>query len=159
MGANRSMNSDETDDTKKRTVLILCTGNSCRSQMAELIWNELGHDRWNAYSAGSRPAGFVHPLAVEVLEEIGLSARELVSKPVEPFHDRSLDLVITVCDNARESCPLLAGAEETLHWPFEDPADSAGTDDQKLKTFRRVRDEIKQKISVYLQPPLQQPRD
>ena len=89
-----------------KRVLILCTGNSCRSQMAEALWNRLGERQWQANSAGSNPAGYVHPLAVQAMAEIGVDLSQNRSKHVDEFQDHSLDLVVTVCDNAKESCPV-----------------------------------------------------
>lgn len=131
-------------------VLILCTGNSCRSQMAQVIWQHLGGGDWKAESAGSKPSGYVHPLALEAIKEIDLSIDGLESKSVEPFLEKEITLAVTVCDNAKEACPVLPGVAETLHWPFDDPADATGTDEEKMKVFRRVRDEIHAKISEYL---------
>lgn len=133
-----------------KNVLILCTGNSCRSQMAQVIWQELGGGNWKAESAGSKPSGYVHPLALTAIEEIGLSVEGLESKSVEPFVEQEIELAVTVCDNAKEACPVLPGVAETLHWPFDDPAEATGTDEQKMEVFRRVRDEIHAKISDYL---------
>lgn len=131
-------------------VLILCTGNSCRSQMAEALWETLGEGQWRSASAGSKPSGYVHPLAVEAMRELGIDISRHVSKSLEQFREASFDLVVTVCDNAKESCPAFPGAAETLHWPFDDPADATGTDDQQMLVFRRVRDEIQQTIQRYL---------
>ncbi len=133
-----------------KTVLIVCTGNSCRSQMAEAIWRELGNGQWESQSAGSKPSGYVHPNALVAIKELGLSTDGLVSKTIEPFVEKHQDLVITVCDNAKEACPVLPNAKQTLHWPFEDPADATGTDEEVMEVFRRIRDEIKTKISDYL---------
>ena len=133
----------------KKHVLILCTGNSCRSQMAERIWEKLGGDAWNCDSAGSKPSGYVHPLALDALKELELSIEGLSSKSIDEFADQQMDLVVTVCDNAATSCPTLPG-KQTLHWPFDDPADAEGSDEEKMKVFRRVRDEIYEKISKYL---------
>ena len=134
-----------------KRVLILCTGNSCRSQMAEAIWEQLGEGSWESESAGSKPSGYVHPLAVEAAGELGLDLSEYQSKSLDQFIDRKFDLVVTVCDNAKESCPVFPGAVETFHWPFDDPADAEGTDEQKMSVFRRVRDEISDKIKRYLE--------
>ena len=135
----------------KKQVLILCTGNSCRSQMAQVIWNQLGTGQWQAYSAGSKPAGYVHPLGLKALQELDLPTEGLTSKSVDEFKDHSFDLAISVCDNAKNDCPVLPGVAESLHWPFDDPADATGTDDEKILVFRRVRDEIQEKIKSYLQ--------
>lgn len=133
-----------------KRVLILCTGNSCRSQMAEGLWNSLGQPTWEAVSAGSRPAGYVHPLAVRAMGELGIDISNLVSKSVAPYQNENFDLVVTVCDNAKEACPVFPGAKLTLHWPFEDPAHAEGNDEEKMVMFRRVRDEIRDTISSYL---------
>ena len=133
-----------------QSVLILCTGNSCRSQMAQIIWAHLGNGNWNAYSAGSNPSGYVHPLALRALEEIGLPTGGLESKHVDLFVDQKIALAVTVCDNARENCPVMPGASLTLHWPFDDPADAVGSDEDKIVVYRRVRDEIYERIKAYL---------
>ncbi len=133
-----------------RRVLILCTGNSCRSQMAEYLWNQLGEGQWQAESAGSKPAGYVHPLAIEAMKELGEDLSSAESKHVDQFVDQSIDLVITVCDSAKENCPVLPGVQQTLHWPFYDPADAEGSDEEKLAVFRQVRDQIRDRIETYL---------
>lgn len=133
-----------------KRVLILCTGNSCRSQMAETLWETLGNGQWESESAGSKPSGYVHPLAIRAMQELDINISQNTSKSLEQFRDQSFDLVVTVCDNAKESCPVFPGAKETLHWPFDDPADATGTDDEKMVVFRRVRDEIKDTIQTYL---------
>lgn len=133
-----------------KRVLILCTGNSCRSQMAEELWESLGAGEWQADSAGSKPSGYVHPLAIEAMRELDIDLSENTSKSLDQFTDQDFDLVVTVCDNAKESCPVFTGATLTLHWPFDDPADATGSDEEKMHTFRRVRDEIKTKIQTFL---------
>ncbi|HAW30315.1 MAG TPA: low molecular weight phosphatase family protein [Planctomycetaceae bacterium] len=133
-----------------KRVLVLCTGNSCRSQMAEELWENLGAGEWQAESAGSNPSGYVHPLAIEAMKELDIDLSENTSKHLKQFTDQQFDLVVTVCDNAKESCPVFNGATHTLHWPFDDPADATGSDEEKMKIFRRVRDEIKTKIQNYL---------
>ena len=133
-----------------KNVLILCTGNSCRSQMAQVIWQKLGGEQWTAHSAGSNPSGYVHPLALVALNEIGLPNEGLTSKHMEQFYEQKMDQVVTVCDNAKGSCPALPGFADPLHWPFDDPADATGSDEEKLKVFRRVRDEIYQRIESHL---------
>ncbi len=133
-----------------KRVLVLCTGNSCRSQMAEELWENLGAGEWQAESAGSNPSGYVHPLAIEAMKELDIDLSQNTSKHLKQFTDQQFDLVVTVCDNAKESCPVFTGATQTLHWPFDDPADATGTDEEKMKMFRRVRDEIKTKIQNYL---------
>lgn len=137
-------------DAKKR-VLILCTGNSCRSQIAEAWWRKLGGDKWDAYSAGSNPTGFVHPMAVDVMREEGIDISSQSSKHVDKFIDQSFDLVVTVCGGARESCPHLPGAKTVEHWPFDDPGAMGGDDTMIRSEFRRVRSELEQAVRRYLQ--------
>lgn len=129
---------------EKRKVLFLCTGNSCRSQMAEAIVNATLSDSWIAFSAGTKPAGYVHPKALLVLEEIGIQ-HEGYSKLADEFRHVDFDLVITVCDSAAEECPVWLGKGKRLHHSFPDPAVS---DD--LADFRKVRDSIQQEISNLL---------
>ena len=133
-----------------KRVLILCTGNSCRSQMAEALWNQRGGDKWQAASAGSKPAGYVHPLAITAMQEVGVDIRSARSKGTAEFTGEKFDLVITVCDSARDACPSFPGAQQMLHWPFADPADASGTDEEKLVVFRAVRDQIAGRINAYL---------
>ncbi len=123
-----------------RTVLFLCNGNSCRSQMAEAIVNAR-HPGWRAFSAGVQPAGYVHPLAIQALEEIGIRHRG-ESKGVDRFRNQAFDLVVTVCDEANEQCPLWLGSGKRVHRSFPDPARVQGTPAERLAAFRRVRDEL-----------------
>ena len=101
-------------------------------------------------SAGSKPAGYVHPMAIELLMEDKLPVDKLVSKSVEQFEGQEFDLVVTVCDNAKSDCPMFAGAKQMLHWPFEDPNDAEGTDKEKMEVFRGVADLIRARIGAYL---------
>jgi arsenate reductase len=133
-----------------KRALILCTGNSCRSQMAEALWEKLGDGQWRSESAGSKPSGYVHPLAIRAMQELDIDISENTSKSLDRFQNETFDLVVTVCDNAKESCPVFPGAMETLHWPFDDPADAPGTDDEKMVVFRRIRDEIRSRIQDFL---------
>ena len=133
-----------------KRVLILCTGNSCRSQMAQWLWNSLGQGDWHAESAGSNPAGYVHPLAITAMNELGHDLSGAASKHAQQFAREPFDVVVTVCDSAQEDCPVFTGAKEMLHWPFFDPADAEGTDEEKLVVFRQVRDQIANKIKSYL---------
>ncbi|MCK6457380.1 MAG: arsenate reductase ArsC [Phycisphaerae bacterium] len=133
-----------------KRVLILCTGNSCRSQMAEALWRNLAAGAWDACSAGTRPAGYVHPLAIDVMRELGIDIAPQRSKHIDELADREFDLVVTVCENARETCPTLPGAKRTLHWPFDDPVAAIGTDEQRRSEFRRVRDRIRDRIAAFL---------
>jgi arsenate reductase (thioredoxin) len=134
---------------EQKQVLILCTGNSCRSQMAEAIVNHFLPDQWQAHSAGTHPSGYVHPLAMKVLEEIGIR-HSGESKSVNPFIGMDFDLVITVCDDAAENCPVWLGKGRRVHIGFQDPAKADGSDDEKIKIFRQVRDEIRSRILNYL---------
>jgi arsenate reductase len=134
-----------------RKVLFLCTGNSCRSQMAEAIVNAR-YPNWRAFSAGARPAGFVHPLAIEALAEIGI-AHEGESKSVEKFRNDRFDFVVTLCDAASEECPVWLGRGIRLHESFEDPASTVGTDQDRLAVFRKVRDEMLLRIPDLLKKP------
>jgi arsenate reductase (thioredoxin) len=129
----------------KSRVLFLCTGNSCRSHMAEGWLRHLGGDRFEALSAGAKPAGYVHPLAIEVMAEIGVDISKHRSKSIDEFAGQTLDLLVTVCDNARESCPMYAGAKRQVHWGFDDPV-GAGPE-----VFRRVRDEIGARIRRFVE--------
>ena len=132
-------------------VLILCTGNSARSIFGEYLLRAKGHGRFETYSAGSHPTGRVNPLAVRVLQErYGLDAGGARSKSWDEFRDVTFDFVITVCDRAREECPIFSGAPESLHWPFEDPATFTDTGAARLEAFRRLRDRIHARVMVFL---------
>ena len=134
----------------KKQVLILCTGNSCRSQMAEgLINHEIG-DTWAAYSAGTEPSGYVHPLAIKAMAERGIDISGNFSKSADLFREVDLDLAITVCDDALEKCPLWLGSSEVVHIGFEDPANATGSEDERMAIFRSVRDEIGVQVLAYL---------
>ena len=135
--------------TKPR-VLFLCTGNSCRSHMAEGFLRALGGEQFESLSAGAKPAGYVHPLAVEAMREVGVDISKHTSKSIDDFEGKKLDYLVTVCDKARESCPTFSGAAKTLHWSFDDPAHATGSDEEKMRVFRRVREEIKQRIRLFL---------
>jgi arsenate reductase len=125
----------------KSRVLFLCTGNSCRSQMAEAIVNSQMGDHWEAYSAGSHPSGYVHPLALKALSEIGIEHRGR-SKSLDEFRDQLFDVVITLCDQDDEECPVWLGKGRNLHNPFSDPAKVIGSEEMKMAAFRAVRDAI-----------------
>ena len=134
--------------TKPR-ILILCTGNSCRSHMAEGILRAAAGDLVEVHSAGSKPAGYVHPKAVEALREIGIDISDHRSKHMDEFLDRDIDTVITVCGNADQACPVFPGQVHRYHWPFDDPAHASGTEEEVMASFRRVRDEIKEVFGNY----------
>ena len=126
----------------RERVLILCTGNSARSQMAEGLLRHDAGERFEVESAGTK-ASFVRPEAIAVMRELGIDISAHRSKNVEEFERQKFDYVITVCDNARETCPVFFGAAKKVHHDFEDPAAVAGTDEQRLAVFRRVRDELR----------------
>ena len=134
-----------------RRVLILCTGNSCRSALAEALWRHHWGDRWEVRSAGTAPTGNVHPLVPEVLAERDIDPSGLVSEPLDRFDHEAFDLIITVCDQARESCPSPQNGTRILHWPFPDPAEYAegATTREALKVFRTARDAIEDRILRY----------
>lgn len=133
----------------KPAVLILCTGNSCRSHLAEGILRAAAGDLVEVHSAGSKPAGYVHPKAIEVMREIGLDISGHTSKHLNEFLDRPVPTVITVCGNADQACPLFPGQVHRHHWGFADPAQAAGTEEEILAEFRRLRDEIKLVFEAY----------
>ncbi|MGE5592330.1 MAG: arsenate reductase (thioredoxin) [Betaproteobacteria bacterium] len=130
---------------RKKKALFICTGNSCRSQMAEGFLRVLGVDKWEAYSAGLDPQG-VNPNAVKVMSEVGVDISGQRSKPIDPAILQTVDLVITLCGSADERCPTVPAYIRREHWAIEDPALATGTPDEILDTFRRVRDEIRRRI-------------
>lgn len=131
-------------------ILILCTGNSCRSHMAEGILRREANDLFDVYSAGSNPAGYVHPLAVEALKEIGIDISAHTSKHLDRFLDAGIDTVITVCDNANESCPVFPGKVNRYHWGFEDPPKAVRPGESELDAFRRIRDDIRKVFGAFV---------
>ncbi len=133
----------------KPTVLILCTGNSCRSHLAEGILRAVAGDSLNVQSAGSKPAGYVHPLAIQVMQEIGIDISAHHSKPMNDFLQSPVETVITVCGNADQACPMFPGQVNRHHWGFDDPAHATGKEEEKLAVFRRVRDKIKMVFEAY----------
>ena len=133
----------------KRKVLFLCTGNSARSQMAEGILRSLASDRFEVASAGTHPAG-LNPLAVQAMDEIGIDISQQHSKSMDAFVEQRFDYVITVCDRAKESCPIFSSATTTFHWSFDDPAAAEGSEDARIAVFRRVRDEVQHRLRLFL---------
>lgn len=133
----------------KPTVLVLCTGNSCRSHLAEGILRVAAGGELDVQSAGSKPAGYVHPLAIQVMQEIGIDISAHRSKHLDEFLRRPVETVITVCGNADQACPMFPGQANRHHWGFDDPAHATGTDEEKLAVFRRVRDEIRKVFEAY----------
>lgn len=145
MENHSAMNENAQKERSKKEVIFVCTGNSCRSQMAEAIVNTRLGSEWKAYSAGTQPADKVHPMAIEVLKEIGIEHHGR-TKTVDEFCGHDFDLVITVCDSAAEKCPLWLGKGKRVHMGFPDPAKAAGDEETIRQVFRQVRDDIAQKI-------------
>ena len=133
----------------KPLILILCTGNSCRSHLAEGILRAAVGEAAEVASAGSDPAGYVHPMAVEVMKEIEIDISAHTSKHLDEFLQREVHTVITVCGNADQACPIFSGQAEKHHWPFDDPAKATGSEEEIRAVFRRVRDEIRAKFEAY----------
>jgi arsenate reductase len=131
-------------------VLILCTGNSCRSHLAEGLLRARGGDCFEVFSAGSRPAGYVHPLAIRVMQEIGIDLSAHRSKSWDEFQTSEIHTVITVCGRADAVCPVFPGQRARHHWPFDDPAHADGDEAAVLAVFRRVRDEIDRTLTAYI---------
>lgn len=133
----------------KSSILILCTGNSCRSQMAEGILRETAGELVEVHSAGSNPSGHVHPEAIAAMAEIGIDISTHTSKHMNEFLERNINTVITVCGNADQACPLFPGQMHRHHWGFDDPANATGTEEEIRNAFRRVRDEIQLVFNAY----------
>ncbi len=133
----------------KPLLLVLCTGNSCRSHLAEGLLREAAGDLFEVASAGSKPAGYVHPLAIRAMAEVGLDISGHHSKHMNEFLSRQVETVITVCGNADQACPIYPGQVNRHHWPFDDPAHATGTEEEQLAVFRRVREEIRRVFSAY----------
>ena len=131
------------------TVLILCTGNSCRSHMAEGFLRAAAGEIVNVQSAGSNPSGYVHPLAIKVMAEAGIDISGHRSKHLKEFLDQPVHTVITVCGNVDRACPIFPGQVNRHHWPFDDPAKAAGSEVEQLTVFRRVRDEMRRVFEAY----------
>lgn len=125
----------------KKSVLILCTGNSCRSQMAEGILRHFGSDKFEVLSAGTKPS-IVNKTAIKVMQEIGIDISKHRSKHIDEFLGQKIDYIISVCDNAKESCPIFPGGTTRLHWPFPDPPHDQEITEEVLNEFRKVRDLI-----------------
>jgi arsenate reductase len=136
---------------EKKRVLFLCTGNAARSQMAEGLVNHLLGDRWEAYSAGTAPTGHVHPLAIQAMAELGINISAQRSKSVDEFRHTDFDLVVTVCDQAAQNCPLWLGPGQVRHMGFPDSAAATGSEAERLEVFRQVRDGLRQEVLRYLE--------
>lgn len=137
--------------SNKKKVLILCNGNSARSQMAEGFLRHIAGDKFEVESAGTI-ASFVRPQAIAAMIEIGIDISGHRSKCLDEFLGQSFEYVITVCDNANQNCPVFLGKAERIHWRFDDPAEAAGSDEDILSVFRRVRDEIAAKLADFVSP-------
>jgi arsenate reductase len=135
----------------RKRILFLCTGNAARSQMAEALARIDYGDVIDPVSAGSRPAGFVHPLAIHVIEELGFGMAAAHSKGAQEFHDARFDLVVTVCASAAADCPSWPGARHLVHWAIEDPSFIKGGDQARLDAFRATRDELRQRIDSLME--------
>ena len=134
---------------EKPLVLVLCTGNSCRSHMAEGFLREASQGAFRVASAGSKPAGFVHPLAIKAMAEVGIDISGHNSKHLKEFTDQKVETVITVCGHADQACPVFPGQLVRHHWPFPDPAHATGTEEEQLAAFRSVRDEMRRIFNAY----------
>ena len=136
-------------NSTKPLILVLCTGNSCRSHIAEGILRAAAGDLVNVQSAGSKPAGFVHPFAIKVMAEIGIDISGHRSKSMNEFLSQPVHTVITVCGKADQVCPVFPGQVNRHHWPFDDPAHVTGSEVEQMAAFRRVRDEMRQVFAAY----------
>jgi len=132
-------------------VMFLCTGNTCRSQMAEGFARDLGKGIIEAYSAGLMPAGVVNPGAIAVMKEAGIDISRQKSKAIDPELLRNMDIIITLCGNAEASCPMTPPEIKRLHWPIDDPVSASGTEEEVMNEFKKVRDEIKVKVEDFIQ--------
>jgi arsenate reductase len=140
---------DVSQDIMKPTILILCTGNSCRSHIGEGFLRAALGDSANVQSAGSKPAGFVHPLAIKVMSEVGIDISSHRSKHLKEFLEQPVHTVITVCGKADAACPIFPGQVNRHHWPFLDPAKATGSEEEKMNCFRQVRDEMRRVFDAY----------
>ena len=131
------------------TVLVLCTGNSCRSHLAEGFLRAAAKGIFQVASAGSKPAGYVHPLAIKAMAEVGLDISGHTSKHLNEFLNQNVETVITVCGNADQVCPVFPGQVNRHHWPFVDPAHAPGNEEEQMRVFREVRDEIRRVFEAY----------
>jgi len=134
---------------KTKKILFVCTGNSIRSQIAEGLMKALGGEEWKVQSAGTI-SSYVHPLAIRVMEEIGIDISHQTSKSVDKFVNEEFDTMITLCDNAAASCPTFPGQGRRIHWSIEDPVGAVGSTEERLVLFRRTRNEIKKRIEEFL---------
>lgn len=132
----------------KKRILVLCTGNSARSQMGEGLFRHEGGDAYEVFSAGTKPS-HVRREAIGVMREIGIDISGHRSKSMDEFSGQSFDYLVTVCDNARDTCPVFPGAVRHVHWSLEDPAVVEGTEEERLAAFRRIRDQIPERVKAF----------
>ncbi len=135
--------------SEKKSILILCTGNSARSQMAEGLLKHICQGKYDIYSAGTKP-NIVRPEAIKALDEIGIDISDNRSKSVGEFADKEIDYILTVCDNAKENCPYFPAKTKIIHHTFEDPADVTGDEDTRVQAFRKIRDQIKSYLPEFI---------
>jgi arsenate reductase len=133
----------------KKRILFLCTGNSARSQIAEGFLRHMAGDKFQVYSAGIKPTQ-INPLAIKVMAEVGVDISEHRSKSAMEFIGQEFDYVVTVCDNAKQTCPVFPGHYEKLHWSLDDPAEAEGSEEDKLRVFRKIRDKIKDNVLTFI---------
>ena len=136
--------------SKKKKVLFICTGNACRSQIAHGLLRDMAGDRFEVFSAGSHPSR-VHPMSVAVMEEVGVDISHHTSDFVDDYLDKGIDIAITVCDNANQSCPTFPGNAERIHWSIDDPFKGWNFDTSQMDSFRETRREIKEKLEMFLE--------
>lgn len=134
--------------TKTKRILVLCTGNSARSQMAEGLFRHFGGDAWEVQSAGTHPS-IVRPEAIAVMAELGIDLSEHRAKSVDEFTGQFFDYVVTVCDNARDNCPAFPSNAQRIHWSLEDPAGVEGSNEVRLAEFRRIRDQLTERVKQF----------
>lgn len=132
-----------------KRILVLCTGNSARSQMGEGLFRHEGHGKYEVVSAGTNPTS-VRPEAIFVMKEIGIDISGHRSKSVAEFSGQRFDYIVTVCDSARDRCPVFPGAAERIHWSLEDPAAVEGTEEERLTAFRRIRDQLREQVQTFI---------
>ena len=141
----------------KKKILVLCTGNSARSQMGEGLFRAEAGGGFEVFSAGTLPSS-VRPEAIAVMKEIDIDISSQRSKSVDEFSDQSIDYVVTVCDNARDHCPVFPAGAERIHWSFEDPAAVKGGEPERLAAFRRIRDQIHERVKAFFRDRAAAPR-
>ena len=134
---------------QKTRILVLCTGNSARSQMGEGLFREEGGAGYQVFSAGTRPSR-VRPEAIAVMGEIGIDISGNRSKSVDEFAGQAFDFVVTVCDRARDNCPVFPGATQRIHWSLEDPAAVEGAEEERLTAFRQTRDQLRERVKAFV---------